>query len=115
MTNIELLKKMFPKYEWTENETGGYFGCITIQPTFKRVNGDRVTYLHIYIFISSVFDNGGFRYALSWQNTNVIPKGRRNSREVEWNKVFVSDTDKNIKKLIDKLYSQIDTAKFVGY
>jgi len=115
MNTISLLQETFPDYEWSENETGGYFGSITVQSTFKRVNGDRMTFRHIYIFISGVFDNGGFRYAISWQNTNVIPKGRRNSREVEWNKVFVSDTDKDIRKLIKKLYNSIDTDKFVSY
>lgn len=116
MTILQQLQTKLPQFTWTqENKHSSIFGCITVPQINKRIGGALHRLNNVNVFISSKM--GGtplsgkpFRYAICYQNAEVRPYRCKNTFNVEFNKLYVSDKD--AQSIINKLFKQIDMTKY---
>ena len=113
LKNIEAVSLMFPQFDWTYNkDNDGYFATKQVNRIDKKLaDKSRVSYYTIYIFISSLSETNGTRYAMCWQKIEITRYRCRNSHEAEFNKSFVYDA--SLDKLLEKLKAATDMDKFV--
>jgi len=115
MKILNQLETKLSQFEWKqENQKASIFGCINIPQINKRINKDLYRLNNIYVFISSKMggtpDNPTFYYAMCYQKAEVRPYRCRNTFNVEYNKIFVSD--KTLQGIVNQLVEKIDLKRY---
>lgn len=112
---IERLQKKFPQFTFSEkSDIGSYHAMIFPEGSVsKRIANDLFVFGGVSIFISGEMYKGtprNFIYAICSQKASVRPYRKKNSFDVEFNKVYVSG--KTLREVVTKLIEQVDMSKY---
>lgn len=117
MKFIDKLKKTFPQFTWTTDDSETYFGSIHINPTYRRNPDTKAREIigDVQMFISSQMREGmedSFFYATCYQRVNTTDYKCKTMYVREHGKVFASGKTRDL--LLAQLVKDVDTGKFIN-